>query len=123
MVNGNGVGYNFVTYQGVEDLCTLTLEQVQTTILDQTLQDDPYNLQLANFNLTTARTDGMALRSKIKGKILRLTFATVCNTLFLKLCPGYSNQPHAVLDHIRQVHIVREGNQKLSATSKCTSNN
>ncbi len=101
-------------YLGVNNLCTLTMEQVQTTILNQTLQDGPYNLEPANFNLTTARTDGTALQSEIKGKILRLAFATVCNTLFLELCPGYSNQPHAVQDHIHQVHFDHEGNQVIS---------
>ena len=58
-----------------------------------------------------ARTDGTALRSEIKGKILRLTFPTICNTFFLYMCLGYSNQPHAALDHIRQVHHNRDGNQ------------
>jgi hypothetical protein len=70
MVNGAGAGYNLVTFHGADDLCTLPLAQVQTSILDQTLQDGPYNLQPVNFNLTMARTDGMALQSKIKGKIL-----------------------------------------------------
>jgi len=88
--------------------------QVQDDILAQTLQDGPYDLQPASFNLTTARTDGTALRSEIEGKILRLAYPTICNTLFLELCPGYSNQPHAALDHIRQVHHDRDGNQVVS---------
>ena len=61
-----------------------------------------------------ARTDRTALQSEIKGKILRLAYPTICNTLFLELCPGYSNQPHAVLDHIRQVHFNCNGNQVVS---------
>jgi hypothetical protein len=28
IVNGNGVGYDLVTYQGVDGFCTLTMEQV-----------------------------------------------------------------------------------------------
>jgi hypothetical protein len=122
MVNGNGGGYSLVMYQGVNNLCTLTMEQVQNTIPDQTLQDGPHDLQLANFNLTMARTDGTALQSEIEGKILRLAFATVCNTLFLKLCPGYSNQPYAVLDHTARYTLIAKAT-KLSAPSKCTSNN
>jgi hypothetical protein len=114
MVNGVGRAYNLVTYHGTDDVCALMMQQVQTTILDQTLQDGPYNLQPASFNLTMARTGGTALRSKIKGKILQLAYPTICNTLFLKLCPGYSNQPHAVLDHIRQVHFDCNGNQVVS---------
>ncbi len=30
--------------------------------------------------------------------------------MFTELCPGYSNQPHATLDHIRQVHNDKDGN-------------
>jgi len=70
MTNGVGAGYNLVTYHGLDDLRTLTMRQVQDNILAQTLQDGPYDLQPASFNLTTARTDGTALRSEIEGKIL-----------------------------------------------------
>jgi hypothetical protein len=81
----------------------------------QTLQDAPYDLQLASFNLTMARTDSTLLQSEIEGKILHLAYLTICNTLFLKLCPGYSNQPHMALDHIRQVHYDRDSNQVVSS--------
>jgi hypothetical protein len=114
MVNSAGRGYNLVTYHGADNLCTLPMDQVEATILNQTLQDGPYGLQLASLNLTTARTDGMSLRSKIEGKILRLAYPTICNTLFLKLCPSYSNQPHMALDHICQVHFDCDGNQVVS---------
>jgi hypothetical protein len=115
MVNGASGGYNLVTYHGANNLRTLQRKEVQATILDQTLQDGPYDLQPASFNLTMARTDGTLLRSKIEGKILHLAYLIICNTLFLELCPGYSNQPHAVLDHIRQVHYNRNGNQVVSS--------
>ncbi len=71
-------------------------------------------LQPASFGLTNARTSGVALWVEINSKILQLAFATVCNTLFLELCPGYSNQPHAALDYICQIHINRVGNQDIS---------
>jgi hypothetical protein len=61
-----------------------------------------------------ARTDSTALHIDINLKILRLAFATICNTLFMELCPGYSNQPHAALLHIRQVHVNAAGNQVSS---------
>jgi hypothetical protein len=38
----------------------------------------------------------------------------VCNALFLKLCRGYSSQPHAAIDHICQIHSDRDGNQVAS---------
>ncbi len=115
MVNGAGAGYNLVTYHGADNLRTLQSAEVQTTIINLTLQDGPYDLQPVSFNLTTARTDGALLRSAIKGKILRLAYATICNTLFLELCPGYSNQPHAALDHIRQVHYDCNNNHVVSS--------
>ncbi len=115
MVNGAGAGYNLVRYHGADDLRTLQSAEVQATILDLTLQDGPYNLQPASFNLTMARTDGALLQSAIKGKILPLTYTMICNILFLELCPGYSNQPHAALDHICQVHYDRDGNHVVSS--------
>ncbi len=45
---------------------------------------------------------------------MQLSFSTVCNALFLELCPGYSSQPHAVIDHICQIHSDRNGNQVAS---------
>ena len=116
MTNGNKVPYNLMMYHGPDDLgtCTMQLQQVQTEILAQTLQDGPYGLQPASFNLTMARTDGIALRSEIEGKNLKLAYPTICNTLYLELCPGYSNQPHTILDHIRQVHYDRDSNHVVS---------
>ena len=49
-----------------------------------------------------------------EGRIVRLTSATVWHTMFLELCPGYSVQLHAMIDHIRQVHTDRDGNQVVS---------
>ncbi len=114
MVNGNNVAYNSMTFHGAADLCTLSPAKVKAQILDATLQDGPVELQPASFGLTHACTTGEALRAKIDSKILCLAFTTVCNT-FLELCPGYSDQPHAALDHICQVHVDRKGNQVASS--------
>ncbi len=35
--------------------------------------------------------------------------------MFTKLCPGYSNQPHAGLEHIHQVHTDKDGNAVSSS--------
>ena len=115
MTNGAGAAYNLTTFHGTADLRTLTEEQVRAEILDFTLQDGPVELQPASFGVTSARTDSLALCMEIKRKILRLAYKTVCNTLFIELCPGYSNQPHAALDHIRQVHSDRDGNPVVSS--------
>ena len=115
MTNGAGAAYNLTTFHGTADLRTLTEEQVWAEILDITLQDGPVELQPASFGVTSARTDSLALRAEIESKILRLAYKTICNTLFIELCPGYSNQPHAALDHIRQVHSDRDGNSVVSS--------
>ncbi len=115
MTNGSGTVYNLITFHGTADLRTLSKGEVQAEILDFTLQDGPVELQPASFGVTSTRTDSPALCAEIKSKILRLAYKTICNTLFIKLCPGYSNQPHAAFDHIRQVHSDRDGNTVVSS--------
>ena len=115
MTNGAGAAYNLTTFHVTADLLTLTEEQVRAEILEFTLQDGPVELQPANFGITSARTDSLAFRAEIKSKILRLAYKTICNTLFIELCPGYSNQPHAALDHICQVHSHCNGNSVVSS--------
>jgi hypothetical protein len=78
-----------MTFHGPDNLCTLSPAKVKEQLLDKTLQDGPVELMPTSFGLTTARTSGTALRTKIDQKILRLAFHTVCHTLFLELCPGY----------------------------------
>jgi hypothetical protein len=39
-----------------------------------------------------------------------MSYLMVCNALFLDLCPEYSSQPHAAIDHIHQIHSDRDGN-------------
>jgi hypothetical protein len=46
---------------------------------------------------------------------MKLAYPTVCRTLFTKLCPDYSDQPHAALDLIKQVSFDPNGNP-ISAT-------
>ena len=75
-----------------------------------TLQDRPVNLLQAAFGLKSARTDGTELGLSIDGKIMKLAYPTVCKTLFTKLCPDYSAQPHAALNFIKQVSTDSNGN-------------
>jgi hypothetical protein len=114
MTNWQNTAYNLLTFHGASDLRTLSAADFQTQILNVTLQDGPVNLQPACFNLSTAWTNSTELQSNIESTILRLAFATVCNTLFLELCPGYSNQPHTAIDHSRQVYNNCDGNQVVS---------
>jgi hypothetical protein len=88
---------------------------MQAEILDFTLQDGTVELQAASFGATSARTDSFAIRADIQEKILRLAAASICQMMFTELCAGYSNQPHAALDHIRQVHNNKDGNAVSSS--------
>ena len=115
MTNGAGSAYTLTTFHGTGDLRTLTLEQVKADILDHTLQDGPVELQAASFGATSARTDSFSIRNEIQEKILRLAVASICQMMFTELCPGYSNQPHAALEHIRQVHTDKDGNAVSSS--------
>ncbi len=114
LLNGTGTAYNLLTFHGPGDLQTLSPAEIQAQLLDVTFQDGPIDLQPACFNLSSARSDSTELQSEIEAKILRLSFLTVCNALFLKLCPGYSSQPHAAINHICQVHSDHDGNQVVS---------
>jgi hypothetical protein len=114
VMNRQGTAYNLLTFHGSSNLCIFLADDFQTQILDFTFQDGPVDLQPLRFNLSTAQIDSTKLRSDIKAKILRLAFAMVCNTLFLKLCLGYSNQLHMAIDHICRVYNDRNGNQVIS---------
>jgi len=114
VTDGNGNAYNLLTFHGPADLRTMSPAEVQALILDVTLQDGPVDLQPSKFNLTSARTDSTEMRSDNEGRIVRLASPSVLHTMFLELCPGYSMQPHAAIDHIRQVHTDRDGNQVVS---------
>ncbi len=107
---GTSQAYNLTTWQGHENLKVLSCDLVKTDILEVSLQDGPVDLQPAAFGLTSARTKGTVLGSSINSKIMKLAYATVCKTMFTKLCSDYSDQPHAALDLIKQVSIDPNGN-------------
>jgi hypothetical protein len=110
MMNGSGVAYNLNSYLGPADLQTLTPEVVRTTILTPVLQDGPVLLEVSNFNLQNENTNASGIRMEIDRKILKLAWHQLCASIFNELCPGYSNQPQAVLEHIKQSYIDADGN-------------
>jgi len=71
-------------------------------------------LAASDFNLTHANTDTHAVSAEIDRKILKMAWHQLCASIFTEICPGYSNQPQAALEHIRQSFIDSEGN--LSCT-------
>jgi hypothetical protein len=114
LTNGNNVRYSILTFNGADDLCTLTPAEVRASILDLTLQSELLDLLPPSFNVRSARTESAILKADIDQKIMKLACPTICATLFTELCPGYSSQPHAALEHIRQVHQDSSGNQVVS---------
>ena len=115
MTNERGNAYNLTTFHGTLDLCTLDTQAVQAEIINYTLQEGPVKLQAASFGATSKQTVSSAIRTKIKEKILPLASASICHTMFTKLCSGYSNQPHTACEHIRQVHNDKDDNAVSSS--------
>jgi hypothetical protein len=110
IMNGSGVAYNLNSYLGPADLWTLTPEVVRTTILSPVLQDSPVLLEASDFNLQNRNTNASGIGLEIDGKILKLAWHQLCASIFNELCPGYSNQPQAALEHIKQSYINADGN-------------
>jgi len=102
VVNGHGVAYNLSTYHGPADLRTMTAAEVLAQIIDPCLQQGPITLENADFNLAAANIDTTKHRDLLNTKILTLGFTQICAAMFKQLCPGYSDQPHAVIEHICQ---------------------
>ena len=93
----------------------MSFDMVKTTILKITLQEGPVDLQPAGFELTSSLTNGVTLRALVDNKIMKLAYLNICRTIFTELCPDYSNQPHAALDHIKQVSFDHDGNQVVAS--------
>jgi hypothetical protein len=102
MINGNGIAYNLSTYHGPADIRTMTAAKVLTEIVDPCLQMGPITLKNADFNLAAANIDTSKHRDLLNSKILQLGFKQICDAMFRQLCPSYSDQPRAVIKHIRQ---------------------
>ncbi len=104
LVNGNAVNYTLTTYTGPGDLRTLSPAEVQLNILELCMQDLPILLKASNFNLQSANTDCSEIGLEIEGKIRQLAWPEICASVFHKVCPGYSDKPHATLEHIWQTY-------------------
>ena len=103
MTNGTGAAYTLVSFLGVDDIRTLTPETVKADILIPVHQDGPIMLAASDFNLTHANTDTHFIAADIDGNFLKLAWHQLCASIFTKICPGYSNQPQAALEHIKQL--------------------
>jgi hypothetical protein len=102
MTNGAGAVYVLTTYHGPANITAMTAQEVNDDIICPCLQRGPITLSGADFNLQEANIDSAMVKDRLISKLLLLGFDTICASVFAVLCPGYSNQPHTVLDHIRQ---------------------
>jgi hypothetical protein len=87
----------------------MTAAKVLAEIVNPCLQRGPISLSRADFNLQEANTDSTTIKEQLINKILVLGYNSICASVFAILCPGYSDQPHAVLDHIRQASAGPDG--------------
>jgi hypothetical protein len=102
MTNGAGAAYVLTTYHGPANITAMTAEQVTNEIVNPCLQRGPISLSGADFNLQEAHTNSTTIKDQLVNKILLLSFDAICESVFAILCPGYSDQLHTILDHIRQ---------------------
>ncbi len=66
--------------------------------------------------MTSCRTDSTAIYGELKLLVVRLTSDTIHQMRFMELVPGYSIEPHNVLEHIWQCYVDANGNTvKLGA--------
>ncbi len=107
--NAAGNAYCLTTFTGAAELHTLSIDDIRCDILGATHQDGPFDLLKPSFNLKSCRTDSTVIYSELKSQVVRLASDTIHQQLFEVLVPGYSMEPHNVLDHIWQSHIDQEG--------------
>ena len=111
LVNAAGTAYRLTTFTGAADLPMLSIDEIKRDILVAAYQDAPYNLLKPSFNLTSCRTDSTVIYGELKSQVVRLVSATIHQQLFEVLVPGYTLEPHNVLNHIWQSYIDQDGTQ------------
>jgi hypothetical protein len=117
MTNSHGSPYCLTTYLGTDDIPTMPPDIFLHDILGVTLQDGPIDLLCPEFNLTAAKTDSTIIEAEINMKVICLATPSIIDHLFNQnqLCPGYSKEPHAALDQIRQMYNDSNSNAVFSS--------
>ncbi len=110
MTNERTQPYCLMSWLSDADLRAMSDTNLTCDVLSHTLQDGPIDLLCPEFNLTSAKMDLTAIKAEISSKIICLATPSVLDSLFNQLCPGYSNEPHAALDHVRQTYNDSNGN-------------
>jgi hypothetical protein len=115
MTNKKSQAYRLTTFLGPDDIHCIPAAEFARDILAVTLQDGSINLLCPDINLTSVKTDSTTITAKISSKIICLAAPSILDHLFNQLCPGYSKEPHAALDHIRQTYNDATGNTIFSS--------
>ncbi len=110
LVDNKRQQYCLTTFLGPDNICLMPPQEFSRDILGATLQDGPIDLLCPNFSLTSAKTDSTTIEAAITSNIIKLATPSVLDHLFNQLCPGYSKEPHAALDHIWQTCEDTSGN-------------
>ena len=107
--NTAGNAYCLTTFTGTANLHTLSINDVKRDILGATHQDAPFHLLEPSVNLTSCRTNSMVIYGELKSQVVCLASTTIHQQLFEVLVPGYTLEPHNVLDHILQSYVDQDG--------------
>jgi hypothetical protein len=73
------------------------------------MQDSPILLKASEFNLPLANTNAFEVSLEIERKIRQLAWPEICASVFHEVFPGYSDKPHAALEHICQTYKDSDG--------------
>jgi hypothetical protein len=65
------------------------------------------------------KTDFTIIEAKINMKVIHLAAPSVIDHIFNQLCPGYSKELHAALNHIQQTNNDSNGNTVFSSVCVC----
>jgi hypothetical protein len=114
MTNSHNSPYRLTFHLGLDDIRTMPPDVFLRDILGVTLQDGPIDLLCPKFNLTAAKIDSTIIQAKINMEVNRIATPSVIDHLFNQLCPAYSKEPHAALDHIWQTYNDSNGNTVFS---------
>ena len=107
--DANKRAYNLTTFTGEANLRTLSPSDIQRDIPSETHQDGPFDLLQPAFNLTSCQTDSSVVYGNLKSLVIKLASDSVHEQLFSELVPGYSMEPHLVLEHIWQSYVDDTG--------------
>ena len=110
VVNAAGNPVQLTTFFGADNLALLSVEEIKRDILSHVQYADPIDLKEAAFNMTAATVDATEIRIELERRVTKLSIPTIEKKIFASLCPGYSMEPEAVLETIKQSYTDKDGN-------------